>query len=733
MRIAGQFLCLRHHLGNAGLLAQNNLVFIFTIVKSSFLLTIRRQSLRSKVYNCRVFYSLTMPTTGSGVLDGILDVTKELLTESNSQNLTSTETTLTGLSSKQQSTSVANTSQATDSAKGEGEARLLHKLDLLTSLVQDMVPVVKTLQEAHDASLLQDVDDDDPPLSESENEQDLRPRTEPQSDKQPSSKTTGESATDATGKVDSLVTEVTEDEVTEDEVTGPAISGKIANVLNNILASGLNEQAIKRRKENIHTDRPTNSKLLAQTRVNPEIWDIAEKQTRSMDARLQALQDTLIKGLIPLADMTGKVGESLDSGAVMPTKETLWEALSNSFLLVAAANHSLNICRRGLFKPDLDDSYKALCNNKHPIGSELFGDDLAERLKTVNESNKAAKQLTRSTKASSHKYKGPSKSFLGQGGHNQRPFNQYSHHGRGYQRSNRPSYRKEPLKTESKTTKQTVKLIIQPKVSSVPILITGRRIKNFLAKWQDITSDRTILSIVQGYKLEFYDIQPVQLGRVRPTILNTEATTALAQQIQNYLSRGIIIESQHESTEFISPVFLREKKNGSFRMILNWKEFNRFIVYHHFKMDNIESCVHLMKPGCFMASIDLSDAYFSVPVDRSHQKYLKFLWKGKLYQFTCLAQGLACAPRVFTKVLKPVYAYLRLKGHVSSGYLDDSFLEGDTSEACSSNVQDTLTLLGDLGFCPNLDKSVVQPTKVLEHLGFVLNSFDMSVSIVSAT
>ena len=164
-----------------------------------------------------------------------------------------------------------------------------------------------------------------------------------------------------------------------------------------------------------------------------------------------------VKGLIPLADMTRKVGESLDSGASMPTKGTLWEVLSHSRLLVVAANHSLNICRRDLFKPDLDDSYKALCNNKHPIGNELFGEDLAERLKTVTKSNKAAKQLTRSIKPSSQKYKGPSKSFLGQGGRNQRPFNQYSHHGRGYQRSNRPSYRKEPLKTESITTKQTVK------------------------------------------------------------------------------------------------------------------------------------------------------------------------------------------------------------------------------------------------------------------------------------
>ena len=45
-----------------------------------------------------------------------------------------------------------------------------------------------------------------------------------------------------------------------------------------------------------------------------------------------------------------------------------------------------------MFKTDLDDNYKALCNNKHPIGSEHFGDDFTEQLKTVTESNKAAKK-----------------------------------------------------------------------------------------------------------------------------------------------------------------------------------------------------------------------------------------------------------------------------------------------------------------------------------------------------
>lgn len=136
-----------------------------------------------------------------------------------------------------------------------------------------------------------------------------------------------------------------------------------------------------------------------------------KKQTRRKDSRLQAIQDTVIKGVIPLADLTGKVSESFDSGSAMPTKEVFWKGLSNSLFSVAAENRSLNICHRDMFKTDLDDNCKALCNNKHPSGNEVFGDDYTERLKTVSESNKAAKQLRRSNKLVSQKYRGSSNNF----------------------------------------------------------------------------------------------------------------------------------------------------------------------------------------------------------------------------------------------------------------------------------------------------------------------------------
>lgn len=90
-------------------------------------------------------------------------------------------------------------------------------------------------------------------------------------------------------------------------------------------------------------------------------------------------------------------------------------------------------------------------------------------------------------------------------------------------------------------------------------------------------------------------------------------------------------------------------------------------------MDTLEAAISMMKPGCYMALVDLKDAYYTVSIDLSHQKYLKFCFEGEYFQYTRLPNGLASAPRIFTKLLKPVYSALRVAGHLSSGYIDDSY------------------------------------------------------------
>ena len=106
-------------------------------------------------------------------------------------------------------------------------------------------------------------------------------------------------------------------------------------------------------------------------------------------------------------------------------------------------------------------------------------------------------------------------------------------------------------------------------------------------------------------------------------------------------------------------------------------------------MDTLNTITKLLEQDCFMVSIDLKDAYYSIPIATSERKYLKFSWKGKLYQFTCLPNGLSCRPRKFTKLLKPALSHQHLRGHISSGYIDDLYLQEKTYKDCVQNVLDT--------------------------------------------
>ena len=59
-----------------------------------------------------------------------------------------------------------------------------------------------------------------------------------------------------------------------------------------------------------------------------------------------------------------------------------------------------------------------------------------------------------------------------------------------------------------------------------------------------------------------------------------------------------------------------------------------------------------MLPGDKMCKIDLKYVYFAIPLSVKSRRYVRFQWKGLLYEFCCLCFGLSPAPLVFTKLLK---------------------------------------------------------------------------------
>ena len=111
-------------------------------------------------------------------------------------------------------------------------------------------------------------------------------------------------------------------------------------------------------------------------------------------------------------------------------------------------------------------------------------------------------------------------------------------------------------------------------------------------------------------------------------------------------------------------------------------------------------------PGKYSKRTVPRGAYYSVPVAQEHRKYLRFIWRSKLYQYTCFPNGLSSAPRLFTKLMKPCYAHLRCQGHIVSGYIDDTYVQQQLF-----NVPLTLLLLASLGLLIHPEKSFTFPVK----------------------
>ncbi|KAK3100452.1 hypothetical protein FSP39_020111 [Pinctada imbricata] len=223
---------------------------------------------------------------------------------------------------------------------------------------------------------------------------------------------------------------------------------------------------------------------------------------------------------------------------------------------------------------------------------------------------------------------------------------------------------------------------------------------------------------------------PYQKHPIRGITFSKEEQILIALEIEKLIDKGDIYEVERTKDEFISNIFVRPKKDGSHRIIFNVKKLNEDIEHHHFKMDTLKSALQILKPNCWFASIDLKDAYYSISVALEDRKYLRFLWNDKCFEFSCLPMGLTSSPRVFTKLLKPVFSILHQRGFSSVIYIDDILLVGDTFEDCEANIRNTMSMLDNLGFTVHPGKSMLTPTQNIPFLGFNLNSLNMTVRLL---
>ena len=264
--------------------------------------------------------------------------------------------------------------------------------------------------------------------------------------------------------------------------------------------------------------------------------------------------------------------------------------------------------------------------------------------------------------------------------------------------------------------------------SSLPV---AGKLRHFVGNWQVLTADHWVLNTVQGFLIPFRE-EPRQVQTPHPYQYPADQLVQLREELALLVSKGAItrLEPTTPVAGFYSTVFLVPKKEGRWRPVINLKALNSWVQPQHFKMEGIHTLRELLVRNDWLAKLDLKDAYFTVPIHRDHQKYLRFVVEQVHYQFTCLPFGLSCAPWAFTKVLRPVGSLPPDSGSPND-CLHRRYVDHGRVPGCGTGPRRTamVALLEGLGFIVNTDKSVLSPTQQLEFLGLKVSSVDLHLRL----
>ena len=225
-----------------------------------------------------------------------------------------------------------------------------------------------------------------------------------------------------------------------------------------------------------------------------------------------------------------------------------------------------------------------------------------------------------------------------------------------------------------------------PQPHPAPSTPVGGRLQHHLHNWRLLNPSKVVLDILQhGYKPQFTSQPPLTTHWENFEIAN-RPDHPIIPHVEEMLRKQAIEVVDPSTPGLYCHLFTRPKKTGGTRPIINCTALNRHLDIPSFKQQTVGDLMRVTLPGQWASSIDLTDAYFHVPLHPHFRKYLRFVAQGVAYQFRALPFGLATAPRIFTKMVEPLAQFLHAQGIIMYHYLDDWLIKGDTPEEVACNT-----------------------------------------------
>lgn len=212
--------------------------------------------------------------------------------------------------------------------------------------------------------------------------------------------------------------------------------------------------------------------------------------------------------------------------------------------------------------------------------------------------------------------------------------------------------------------------------------------------------------------------------RAHPYRQSPAIEASIQKEIDKLLSDGVI---EHSNSPWASPIVMVKKKDGTWRMCIDYRKLNAVTVPDVYPLPAIDQMLYNMTSARVFTTMDLQSAYNQILVDKEDQPKTAFIHRTGLYQYRRMPFGLRNAPATFQRFMNMMFAtsdenmwiYVMV-------YLDDVIIFSVTIDEHMVHVAKVLCIISRHGLKLKLSKCEFAKIQV-RYLGHILNANGVQV------
>ncbi|GKA88113.1 putative reverse transcriptase domain-containing protein [Tanacetum coccineum] len=191
-----------------------------------------------------------------------------------------------------------------------------------------------------------------------------------------------------------------------------------------------------------------------------------------------------------------------------------------------------------------------------------------------------------------------------------------------------------------------------------------------------------------------------------PYRLASSKMRELSVQLQELLEKGLIRSSL---LPWGAPVLFVKKKDGSFRMCIDYHELNKLTVKNHYPLPRIDNLFDQLQGSSVYSKIDMRSGYHQLRIKEEDIPITAFRTRYGHFEFQVMPFGLTNAPAVFMDLMNRVCKPYLDKFFIV--FIDDILVYSKDEEEHGKHLKIILELLRKERFGVHVDPAKIEAIK----------------------